>query len=143
MCDLVMDIRKITAKETLSIRHQVLWPSLPMEKCILAEDNTGQHFGGYVDDALICVASVFSCKNNHRLRKFAVLPDMQGKGCGTEMLKYICEALNHKTVSFLWLDARTTAIPFYQKLEFEQLGDTFYKRDVLYVKMQRALTFSP
>jgi len=136
-----MDIKEITAPETLPLRHQVLWPDLSVEDCVLADDEDGLHFGGFIEGQLICVASVFEDESTYRLRKFAVLPQMQGKGCGTKMLRHICAALKAKNVQTLWFDARKTAIPFYKRLGFEQKGADFYKRDVVYVKMQRMLTF--
>ncbi len=138
-----MDIRRISASETLPIRHQVLWPNLPIEDCILSDDNDGHHFGGFIEKKLICVASVFESENNLRLRKFAVIPKAQGKGCGTQMLQHICSATYNKSVYYLWLDARISTIPFYKRLKFEEIGSRFYKRDELYIKMQRALIFLP
>lgn len=135
-----MNIHPISAQETLLIRHQVLWPDLPIESCILNEDEKGYHFGGFIDGHLICVASVFEVENNYRVRKFAVLPNFQKKSYGTQMLRYICDALTNKIICYLCLDARKAAIPFYEKLGFEQKGKAFFKRDVLYIKMYRALT---
>ncbi len=138
-----MRICMINASETLMIRQKVLWPDLLLENCTLSDDEHGIHIGAFDNDTLIAVASVFENNNEYRLRKFAVMHEKQGQGVGSEILQFISKMLIDMNAKTLWFDARCTAIPFYKKFGFVQTGDTFYKRDVLYVKMQRALTFSP
>ena len=138
-----MKIRLIDASETFVIRQKVLWPDLPIENCMLSDDNNGIHIGAFDGGTLIAAASVFKDHDQYRLRKFAILPENQRQGVGADMLIYICNMLQEMDAKLLWLDARATAIKFYEKLGFEQIGTTFFKRDVLYVKMQRTLTILP
>ena len=38
-------VQQITAAETISVRHHVLWPDKPMDFCQLSEDQNAIHFG--------------------------------------------------------------------------------------------------
>ena len=91
----VMDVRKISAEETLALRHRVLWPEKSIDFCRVEEDDVGLHFGAFVDGELVCVASVFVSDNVARLRKFATSPEYQGQGIGSSVLKVIILSLIH------------------------------------------------
>ncbi|OQY36170.1 MAG: hypothetical protein B6229_10610, partial [Spirochaetaceae bacterium 4572_7] len=54
-----IEIRLITWKEALDIRHEVLWPSKDPLFCKVDGDETGTHYGGFVNNRLISVASVY------------------------------------------------------------------------------------
>lgn len=45
-----MNIRTISWKQTILLRHRVLWPSQPPEYCHVDGDEAGQHFGAYIDE---------------------------------------------------------------------------------------------
>jgi len=47
------------------------------------------HFGAFVNDELVCVASVYIKSDKARLRTFATKIDYQGQGIGSQMLKFI------------------------------------------------------
>ena len=66
-----MEIRSITWQETIPLRHQVLWPCKPPEFCHVKGDSDALHYGAFVDDVLVCVASVYLTLNKARLRKFS------------------------------------------------------------------------
>ncbi|WP_417819442.1 GNAT family N-acetyltransferase [Terasakiella sp.] len=127
----------ITTKETYNIRHRVLWPDEPIEYCMMTEDDTAHHFGGYIDQKLVCVASLFpDGEMKVRLRKFAILPHMQKKGLGSKMLKEIQTFLSETKISTLWCDAREAALPFYIKNGFLPYDDVFYKNGIPYQKAE-------
>lgn len=47
-----MEIQRINAEQTLPLRQQVLWPSKSIEFCKVDEDETGYHYGSYVNGEL-------------------------------------------------------------------------------------------
>jgi len=135
-------IRDIEAKETHLIRHKVLWPDFPLEKCILKEDERAQHYGAFIEGNLIGVLSLFPDTDlSVRLRKFAIMPRFQGKGIGLAMLQFVLKELMNSKTQTLWCDARSNALNFYQKLGFETEGDEFFKEHVSYYKMVCTLNF--
>lgn len=127
----------IKAEQTYAIRHMVLWPHEPIEYCMLAEDDTAFHFGGYLDQQLVCVASLFpDGADKVRLRKFAIIPDMQKQGLGSKMVQEIKAFLSTTGFSTIWCDARLDAADFYVKNGFATYGDIFHKNGVAYVKAE-------
>lgn len=131
-----MKICTIRWDEALPIRHKVLWPNKPVSFCKVQGDEEARHYGVYIDEKLVCVASVFSDMNIARLRKFATLPSYQGRGIGSQLINFIFNELKKDGVEVFWCDARKTAAGFYQKFGMKQQGGEFIKSGVLYYKME-------
>ena len=132
-------IQEITAAQTLPIRHQVLWPHKPIAYCLVAGDESAQHWGAFHADKLVSVGSLYINNQQARLRKFATLTDFQGQGIGSQMMTQMLATLSSQAVHYFWLDARETAIPFYQRFGLNCEGERFYKEDIAYVKMSKHL----
>ncbi|WP_281545516.1 GNAT family N-acetyltransferase [Grimontia sp. SpTr1] len=130
-----MEIRHISWQETIDIRHRVLWPNKPPEFCKAEGDNEALHLGAYVNDELICVASLFFDGDVVRLRKFAALPEYQGQGVGSSVLNAAFKEMKARGVSMFWCDAREAAMGIYRKFGMKPSGERFYKGDIPYFKM--------
>ncbi|CAG9297197.1 GNAT family N-acetyltransferase [Celerinatantimonas diazotrophica] len=135
-----MQIKSISAQQTLAIRHQVLWPEQSIEFCCLDDDLEGMHYGAFEESKLVCVASVFIHNNAARLRKFATLEPFQKQGIGSAMLRHMIADLQAQQVSTFWCDARQSAQAFYAKFGFKAEGKLFYKQDIAYSRMSLALS---
>lgn len=134
-----MKIHRIQWQETITLRHEVLWPNERAEFCHVDGDERAWHFGGFIEDELVSVASVYRKNNSVRLRKFATATAFQGKGIGTKMLKHILEELAKSNIDHFWCDARESAMSFYERFGMGPEGGRFYKGDVPYVKMSLLL----
>lgn len=134
-----MDIREITAAETHDLRHRILWPDRPLDYVKLEEDETGRHFGVFVDGRIVSVISLFQQADNARFRKFATDASWQGKGIGSALLQHTIEAAKKAGARGIWCDARSSALPFYQRFGMEAEGDAFYKGGLPYLVMRRSL----
>mgnify|MGYP000060339050 CR=1 FL=1 len=130
-----MKIQEITWQQALPVRHKVLWPEKPMAFCQVDGDETGLHYGVFIDDALVCAASVYLDGMNARLRKFATLPEYQGQGLGSKVIGHVIGQLQSLKVSYFWCDARTSAEGFYQKFGMKTEGAEFDKSGIAYYKM--------
>lgn len=130
-----MRITEISAELTLPVRHQVLWPNESIEFCRVPDDADGQHYGVYLGEKLVCVASVFVSGEQARLRKFATLPEHQGQGIGSAVIEHILLDIKDKGVSYFWCDARESAGGFYHRFGMFPEGERFYKGEVPYFKM--------
>lgn len=130
-----MDIRKVTTAEVLPIRHSVLWPNKPLSFCKVEGDHFATHYGAFIGKKLVCVASVYNSGNEARLRKFATLPEYQGRGIGANVIEKLVRDLKRENVSYFWCDARISAQSFYQKFGLCVEGEEFYKSNVAYFKM--------
>lgn len=131
-----MKIIEIDWQDTIPIRHRVLSPDKSPEYSIVEGDPEALHYGAFIDAKLVCVASIHKDKRSARLRKFATLPEYQGQGVGSKMVKHIVNTLKDAGIELLWFDARETAISFYRRFGFEVFGERFYKGDVPHFKMQ-------
>ena len=131
-----MEIRSISWKQTIPLRHSVLWPMKPPEFCHIEGDHDALHFGAFTNDELVCVASVYLKSNKARLRKFATNADYQNQGIGSQMLGYILQSFKNTDTKIFWCDARESALSFYQRFDMQPYGKRFYKADVAYFKMQ-------
>jgi len=132
---MAVEIKHITADQTLLIRHRVLWPDKTLDFCRVPEDETGKHYGAFIDGELVCVASVFVDGQSARLRKFATLPEYRGKGLGTKVIEQILSELQINHVTRFWCDARESASGFYRRFAMQPFGERFYKGGIPYYKM--------
>ncbi|RPD56688.1 GCN5-related N-acetyltransferase [Lentinus tigrinus ALCF2SS1-7] len=146
-------IRRISAEDTVPLRHSVLWPNHPVSYVLLPEDDSGFHYGAFFPDATtpVAVISVFvdplpqssdsspspkiKCA---RFRKFACDPEHQGKGIGTALLQHAFDAaVREMSCEAIWCDARMSAAGWYERRGMRKFGDVFFKGDIKYVKMKR------
>ncbi|REG86956.1 GNAT family N-acetyltransferase [Marinomonas pollencensis] len=130
-----MYIQQVTTEEVLPIRHQVLWPDKLPSFCEVEGDDSATHYGAFIGDTLVCVASVYRNGHEARLRKFATLPEYQGRGIGSQVIEYLVDDLKFAKVNYFWCDARATARSFYQKYGLCVEGEEFQKSGISYFKM--------
>jgi GNAT superfamily N-acetyltransferase len=124
-------IKEISASETLPLRSAVLRNNLPYQECIFPTDNSGFHLGAFKGAELVSIATFFPEDyagmgiGGYRLRGMATLSAEQGKGYGAVLIKFALEKLILTGASYLWCNARASAVGFYQKLGFEIISDKF------------------
>ena len=130
-----MKIKNHTVQSALQLRHLVLWPNQDPQFCQVANDDSATHYGVFIEDNLVSVASVYIQGDSARLRKFATLQVHQEKGIGSKLLSHIIERLKEQGISSFWCDARKSAIGFYNSFGMKTEGDEFSKSGMPYVKM--------
>lgn len=134
-----MEIKKITAFETIMVRHPVLRPGRPIESCHFDGDDlpTTSHFGLFFEGHLVGIISSFEAKNNlfseenqFQIRGMAVLEQFQKKGFGEALLNYCENEIRMTNGDLIWFNARETALGFYKKSKYEINGGQFEIPDV-------------
>ena len=127
-------IREISAKETYAVRHPILREGRPIEDCEFTNDNleTTIHIGLYVNQQLVGVATFlenvnhqFSEKRQYQLRGMAILKAYQGRQLGALLLKHGEQLLKQKQIPRIWFNARETAVKFYNKNDYQTIGQSF------------------
>lgn len=127
-------IKEIHSSDTYSVRHPVLREGLPVESCIFDGDDltTTKHFGLFLDEKLTAVASVFrnnsstfNIENQFQIRGMAVLKDFQKKGFGEDLVRHSEEYVKSEIGNLIWFNARESAVPFYEKLGYNKVGNEF------------------
>jgi GNAT superfamily N-acetyltransferase len=136
----MIDIHPITERETLKIRNSVLRKGRPLEECHFPGDELGTtfHLGAFEKERIIGVATFLMNKDIHlnkirdiklhycyQLRGMAVLEIAQGKGIGKKLLKQGEQILKKRNIEVLWLNARSGAAPFYEKMSYHIVSEIF------------------
>jgi len=134
-----IQIQKITWQQAIPVRHKVLWPDKSPEFCHVEGDKEGWHFGAFLGDQLVAVASIYFDGCSARLRKFATLVEYQGQGIGKALLTEVIGVLRTEGIKLFWCDARESAMGFYQPFGMQAEGERFYKGPVPYFKMSLSL----
>ncbi|MDX6188928.1 GNAT family N-acetyltransferase [Flavobacterium sp. FlaQc-52] len=132
-------IKEIPSKETYIVRQPVLRKGKPIESCVFDGDDleTTHHFGLFTDESLVGIISLFTKinttfaeKNQAQIRGMAVLDTHQKKGIGEALVKH-CEAYCvENQVDLIWFNARTAAVGFYKKMNYQTEGEAFEITDV-------------
>lgn len=135
-----IEIISIAAKDTLSIRQQVMWPDKDISYVQLPEDAEGLHFGLFADATMISVVSLFENKDGWQFRKFATLQKEQGKGYGSKLLSYILTVAEKEKATKIYCNARVEKINFYRSFGLTPTDKTFVKGGISYVVMEKKAT---
>lgn len=134
---------QIGPEDTLSVRQRTLWPDRRLDEVRLSEDVYGLHLGALRpvlnNSEIVGVASFFLDGDAARLRKMAILPEVQGQGCGRGLMDEAVTVLTAKGVTRIWCDVRVSAEGFYKNLDFEIENEVFLKSGVAYKKAQKIL----
>ncbi|WP_256012923.1 GNAT family N-acetyltransferase [Desertivirga xinjiangensis] len=118
------------------IRHQVMYPEMDFDAIKLPDDENGMHLGLYENGKLISVVSLFSEGENLQFRKFATLDEFQGKGYGSQLLRFVIDEAKQQGFTRVWCNARTNASSFYQKFGFNETSVRFFKDGYDFVIME-------
>ena len=113
----------ITASEFISIWNAVEWGGdLRIERIEMALKNSICTFGIYIDETIIGMGRLLGDgAMSFYLKDFAILPEFQKNGYGTELLIYILKYIKTKTLygGSLELISSKGREEFYQKFGFE------------------------
>ncbi|TWR29363.1 GNAT family N-acetyltransferase [Mucilaginibacter pallidiroseus] len=136
----MLSIEQITPQLTWQLRRDVLYPGKYKHDMEMEEDNEGYHFGAFTDNKLVAVISLFKHSDHHwQFRKFAVSEVLQGTGIGTQLLNYITNFVLNEGGQLLYCHARLSAIGFYEKHGYKQVGDVFNKGGIDFIRMEICL----
>lgn len=134
-----VEVRQVSAAETVPLRHAVLRPGRPLETTLFAGDDlpSTTHFGAFRNGQLLCIASLFEAELPEepgvaaiQLRGMATAADSQRTGLGRSLVLGCAAFAREKRARLLWCNARVYASGFYSKLGFEIVGKEFDIPDV-------------
>ena len=123
-----MEVKRINPNDTYHIRNKVLRPGRPVETCYFDgdDDELTFHLGAFVNSKLVSIASFYYDKNDtvevdhqFRLRGMATLPDFQGQGFSSALVKTAIPLIKQNHCHLLWCNARLSAQGFYEKIGFQ------------------------
>lgn len=130
-----LEIRTITAGETLDLRQSILRAGFPRETAIFPGDDApaSRHFGAFLDQRLVGVATIHFVPRldvpdfdpAYQLRGMATVEEMRGQGVGSALLAACVEEAKRHGAQWIWCNARTPAAGFYKRHGFEVQGGIF------------------
>jgi len=127
----------------LSLRDAVL--RRPLGLSLDAEDLGGEesqtHFGLFDEETGLaaCAIAVRLSASEARIRQMAVLPAHQGRGMGRRLLSEVERRLRRSGFARLVLNARASAVGFYEKLGYRVAGDEFVSHTLAHFEMVKEL----
>jgi predicted GNAT family N-acyltransferase len=125
------------------LREEVLRKPLGLSLC--GEDLAGEenqlHFGLFepMNNLVACVIAVALSPTEAKIRQMAVVPSHQGKGLGRSIMGELEKTLRARGFRTFVLDARASAVGFYQKVGYRILGDEFVEVTVPHCRMIKAV----
>ncbi|MES2748576.1 MAG: GNAT family N-acetyltransferase [Bacteroidota bacterium] len=135
----MIEIKEIPFTSTYSVRHPVLRQGKPIESCFFDGDDlpTTKHFGAFSNEKLTGVVSVYQNKNTNfqennpfQIRGMAVLTDFQKKGIGELLVLQTEDYVRKQNGELIWFNARELAVGFYEKLNYQKMGEPFLIPDI-------------
>lgn len=135
-----MDIRTVDLDQVWTLRQLVMWPDKSVEFVKLADDAQGLHLGLHIDERLVSVVSLFMEGSRAQFRKFATLPEEQGKGYGSALLAHTIEEAKRRGAHVIWCNARKHKLGFYKKFELAETDACFEKEGIEYVILEKTIS---
>ncbi len=126
----------------VALRDQLLRRPLGLEFTSeqLAGENRCIHIGAFERDQLVgCLVLVPKDAVRVQMRQVAVHPDYQRDGVGTRMVKFAEHVARDNGFRKMTLNARKTAVPFYEKLGYTTVGDEFIEITIPHFPMEKDL----
>ena len=129
--------------ETVALRYKILREPLGLEftEEQLALEYADFHLAAYSEAWILRGCLVLTPKNDKvlKMRQVAVGIESQSKGIGTLLVQtseVFAHARGYETIE---LNARDTAIHFYEKLNYQKVGEAFIEVNIPHFKMIKKL----
>jgi len=126
----------------LELRDKVLRKPLDMSLFDdnLEVDKQDVHIGAFVDNQLVGVLILTRLNQNEvKMRQVAVGEEMRSKKIGSKMVAYAELFSSNLQYTTMVLNARKTAVGFYEKLGYNKVGNEFLEINIPHFKMSKFL----
>jgi len=130
-------INEVPYEQVLEIRRKAMYPDKDIEFVILPDDDRGLHMGYYIEGVPVSVFSLFLKDGELQFRKFATLPEFQGKGYGSKLMDWLLDYTIDMKFTRVWCNARIGKTDFYKKFELKETDERFKKDGYEYVVVER------
>ncbi|WP_461789903.1 GNAT family N-acetyltransferase [Pedobacter sp.] len=127
-------IKFVPLAEVLALRSKMLRNGAPESECVFPTDQVNGvfHLAYYVTELEIATVATFFPQNldsktgmGYQLRGMATDQAFFGKGYGADLIKYAVDYLKAAKAEYIWCNARTSAVDFYNKQGFQTISDEF------------------
>lgn len=129
--------------ETVKLRYNILREPLDLDFTAeqLAEEYADFHLAAYDDAWILRGCLVLTPKTDKvlKMRQVAVNDVAQRTGVGTALVQASELFAKAHGYTLMELNARDTAIPFYEKLAYDKVGQPFEEVGIAHFKMEKKL----
>lgn len=143
----IIEIRLITHgseeyTDELDLRNRILRIPLGLD---VHEDDLGKehlhhHIGAFQSGKLVGVLVLTPMNNSEvKMRQVAVEEYLQGMGIGKKLVEYSEQFAKENGFRKIVMNARDTAVPFYEKLGYSKDGDMFHEVTIPHFKLYKHL----
>jgi GNAT superfamily N-acetyltransferase len=129
-------------EETVALRDDVLRRPLGLRFTPeqLGAEHGDYHVACYDDGRLVgCLILTPLEKGELKMRQVAVAEDWQGKGIGRAMVEFSERFARTHGFNEITMHARESAVPFYEKLDYERVGKRFEEVTIPHWKMRKRM----
>ena len=122
-------------EEAFSIRRTVFIEEQNVPEVIELDsfDKTAAHILAFDREKPVGTARWRSTENGIKLERFAVLKEFRGMGIGKLLVQFIMEHLGSD--KRIYLHAQESVVAFYEKFDFQVLGELFSEADIPHRQM--------
>lgn len=134
------DLQSKAYHDALKIRHQVFVEEqkVPIEIEIDRLENETTHLVLYENNKAVATARIYHLADGaYKLQRVAVLKDYRKLGLGARLISEIEKKIQKLDGSKMVLGSQNNAIPFYQKLGFEIIGNEFFDAGIPHHMMEK------
>lgn len=129
--------------ENIRLRHDILRAPLGIsfEAQDIAEEWTSTHLGCYDESGTLMGSLIMKPLSSEevKMRQVAVAEKHQNKGVGQKMVAASEVWAKVNGFAEITLHAREVAAPFYDKLNYERIGERFEEVNIPHFKMRKKL----
>lgn len=129
-------------QQMVELRNEILRKPLGLvfDPKELARENEDILIAAFEEDKMLGCCLLTKVDNQCvRLRQMAVQNNLQGKGIGSAMMNYAENVARDAGYNKVIMDARKTAIGFYEKLGYKVTGNEFEEITVHHLIMEKKL----
>ena len=138
----IIDYGSVDYSQEQELRNRVLRIPLGMSLYDenLEKEKDDIHIGAFIDGKVAGVLILTRLNaNDIKMRQVAVDDGLRGKNTGTKMVAFAEEHAREKGYTTMVLNARKTAVGFYEKLGYEKIGEEFPEINIPHYKMRKCL----
>ena len=135
----VTHIKLVEAEEIRPLRHKMLLQGQDYSTTSYLRDNEKLtfHLGVTLEEKIVSCATFYPEETNkmggnnpYRLRGMATDSNYLRNGYGKQIMQEAFQILKLKKCNLLWCNARILAVPFYQSVGLQEIGDLFDIADI-------------
>ena len=135
----MLEVKIIPAKETYSLRQEILRPHQDITQCQYEgdRDSTTKHYGLFATDTLIGILSLYKRDTNQvsksegwQLRAMGIQERFRGRGYASKLLLAAESDAKQQGTNYIWANARKAAVGFYQNYGYSIVGEEFLIQDI-------------